>query len=178
MEYFAIVFVVAALSIAYFFISQNTGRQVKKELNALPKSHEIIDDIDLSIEGEIALHLDYIVIGKPGIYLITIIDRKGIITGDESQPKWKEMKKENVESFDNPTFLNVRKIQSVRRITDDYEANIPIYPLVVFHKKANLNDLFSESLIIKANSIKNYINSDAEILSEERVEEIVKKLRV
>src|SRR6056297_631733 len=153
----AVILVAIVLLSIYFVVNQSTYRVTKKELDTLPNSYKIVDDINLVDKDGEKIHLDYAVIGKPGIYLISIIDRKGVIVGDESQSKWRETIGNRVEEFNNPTFTNMKKMHLLRKEIEDFDGSIPIYPLAVFHKKADLNDLFSESLTIRANSISNYI---------------------
>ncbi|MFP4457574.1 MAG: nuclease-related domain-containing protein [Clostridia bacterium] len=176
MGYFFIALAVVILIAMYFIVNQSTYRVTEKELNTLPEPYKVIDDLELDIDDENTLHIDHIVVGKPGIYLINIIDRKGIITGDESQPKWKETIGDKIEEFDNPTFSNIKKMHLIREKLGDSEGSIPISSIVVFHKKADLNDLFSESLTIRANALKNYINSELDNLSVEKINEVVKDL--
>jgi len=162
----------ACLLVVYYFITQNTFFITKKALRKLPDSFLVINDVKL----DNSLELDHIVIGKPGIFLIKIIDKKGIITGDESQTIWLENVKEKAEEFDNPTLNNIKNIGIVRDMIKDINDQVPIFPIVVFHSKADLSDLFSESLTIRANTISNYINRGTDVLDEDQIKDIYKRL--
>ena len=176
MEYLIIILVAIAIVAIYFVISQNTYQVTKKELNKLPNSYKMVNNVTLESDGE-SFKIDYVVIGKPGIYLLNIIDRKGVIIGDESQEKWKETNGDKVEEFNNPIFKNLKIRSLVRKKIDDLSAKIPMHNLVLFHKKANLNDLFSESLTIRANALQNYISDDKQILNEEQINNIFEKFK-
>jgi hypothetical protein len=176
LEYVIVILILIVLSLIYYFFTQNTYQVTKKELRKLPESYEIIEKVILESDKE-SFMIDNIVIGKSGVYLLNIIDRKGIIIGDESQEKWKETKGEQVEEFNNPIFKNLIIRRLVREKIEDKSAKIPMHSLVLFHKKANLNDLFSESLTIRANSVLNYIKDDKEVLTEEQIKNISQKLK-
>jgi hypothetical protein len=180
MDDFLIILIVGVvmliLGLAYFIISKNTHQTVKKELKELPESFKVISGLTLAGENNDSFKIDYIVIGNSGIYFLSIIDRKGIITGDESQEKWKEQTKRNIEEFSNPMYNNMKKMSAFRRIIGDSAGKIPISNIAIFHIKADINSLFSESLTIRANALGRYIDTTKDIISRAEINEIHKKL--
>ena len=167
---------ILALGLAYFIISKNTHQTVKKELKKLPDSFKVISGLTLVGDNSDSFKVDYIVIGISGVYFLNVIDRKGVIKGDESQEKWKEQTKRSIEEFNNPLYNNMKKIRIFRKLIGDSEGKIPISNIAIFHIKADVNNLFSESLTIRANALGRYIDTTSEIISRDEINEIHKKL--
>lgn len=175
----SIIFLLFAGAILFgiiYSVSQNTHRITKEALKSLPDSFEILENVKVVDDKKSSFIIDYTVMSKKGIYLLKIVDRKGIITGDESQPKWKEDLKSVVEEFDNPITEVVEFIIGIRNELDDIATEIPIYPMVVFPNKANIDNLYSDALVIRANEIINLIKSDKETMTKEQLESAMERL--
>ncbi len=173
-----LVFLVAGaifLGIMYS-VSQNTYKITREALKSLSDSFEILERVKVVGESNNSFIIDYVVMSKKGIYLLKIIDREGIITGDDSQTKWKEELASGVEEFDNPIRNIIKIIKGIRNELGDIAADIPIYPIVVFPKKADLSNSFSDALVIKANEIKKHIKGDEEAITDEQVNRVRERL--
>ncbi len=156
--------------------SQNTHRITRESLRKLSDSFDIIEKVKVTDERKKTSVIDYVVISKKGIYLLKVVNRKGIITGDESQPKWSEDLISRTEEFDNPIVDIVSIIKGMRNELDDAASNIPMYPIVVFHKRAVLSNLFSDSLVVRADEIVAHLRDDEDAISSEQLEEVKDKL--
>jgi len=173
-----LVFLVAGaifLGIMYS-VSQNTYKITREALKSLSDSFEILERVKVVGESNNSFIIDYVVMSKKGIYLLKIIDREGIITGDDSQTKWKEELASGVVEFDNPIRNIIKIIKGIRNELGDIAADIPIYPIVVFPKKADLSNSFSDALVIKANEIKKHIKGDEEAITDEQVNRVRERL--
>lgn len=175
----SILFVVFAGAIIVGIIysaSQSTHRLTGKALSTLSKSFEVVENVKVTDETDKSLIIDYVVINRKGIYLLKIEDRKGVISGDESKPNWKEAISNNTEEFKNPVKDIITIIKAMREELGSVGANIPMYPIVVFHKKAIFKDIFTDALVVRANEIQSYIKDDETIISNKQLDDVKKKL--
>jgi hypothetical protein len=175
----SILFVVFAGAIIIgisYSASQSTHRLTGKALNNLPKSFEVVENVKVTDETNKSFIVDYVVINRKGIYLLSIEDRKGIISGDESKPKWKEVLSNTTEEFKNPVKDIIAIIKAMREELGEVAINIPMYPIVVFHKNATFKDVFTDALVVRANEIQSYIRDDENIISNKQLDNVKKKL--
>ena len=166
----------AIIFVLSYSASQNTHRLTGKALSTLSDSFEIFENVKLKAEGSKSFIIDYVVMNKKGIYLVKVEDRKGTITGDEAKAKWKESIKTNTEEFDNPIKNILLIINTMKNELDGVESNIPMYPIVVFHRNANLTNLFTDALVVTVDEIKAYIKNDEEVISNKQFDKLKKKL--
>ncbi len=175
----SILFLLVAGAIMFgiiYSVSQNTHRITKEVLESLSDSFEIVEKIKVEGDGNQSYIIDYAVINKKGVYLLKIVDREGIITGDELQPKWKEKLRNGVEEFNNPIVNIVEVIRGLRNDLDDIATDIPIYPIVVFPNKANLDNLYSDALVISANELQKHIKDDEKTITNKQFDNILERL--
>ncbi len=166
----------AIIFVLSYSASQNTHRLTGKALSTLSDSFEIFENVKLKAEGSKSFIIDYVVMNKKGIYLVKVEDRKGTITGDEAKAKWKESIKINTEEFDNPIKNILLIINTMKNELDGVASKIPMYPIVVFHRNANLTNLFTDALAVTVDEIKAYIKNDEEVISNKQFDKLKKKL--
>jgi len=166
----------AIIFVLSYSASQNTHRLTGKALSTLSDSFEIFENVKLKAEGSKSFIIDYVVMNKKGIYLVKVEDRKGTITGDEAKAKWKESIKTNTEEFDNPIKNILLIINTMKNELDGVASKIPMYPIVVFHRNANLTNLFTDALVVTVDEIKAYIKNDEEVISNKQFDKLKKKL--
>jgi len=167
---------IAIIFVLSYSASQNTHRLTGKALSTLSDSFEIFENVKLKAEGSKSFIIDYVVMNKKGIYLVKVEDRKGTITGDEAKAKWKESIKTNTEEFDNPIKNILLIINTMKNELDGVASKIPMYPIVVFHRNANLTNLFTDALAVTVDEIKAYIKNDEEVISNKQFDKLKKKL--
>ncbi|MFP4456538.1 MAG: NERD domain-containing protein [Clostridia bacterium] len=141
-------------------IRLTTLQQVKQNLRKLPKSFKYCADFKLRAPKDRLYVLNFILITFAGIFLIHIEEESGIIKGDPDSSKWTATKRFRTIEFDNPVSFTQKLIPLVSNIADNLKENIPIYPVVVFNNRTNIKNVTSsDTPVIKANELTDYINS-------------------
>jgi hypothetical protein len=159
-----------------YSVRQNTHRITREALKSMSGSFEIVDKVKVVDEKNKPFVVDHIAMSKKGIFLLKIVDRKGKISGDESQTRWREEISGRVEEFNNPIEEVIKIIRGIRVDLENVATDIPIYPIVVFHNKADLENLYSDSLVVHANEIKTYLKDDEEIITSKQMGDVKEKL--
>jgi len=105
-------------------------------LKKLPKSFTIITNPVILNRG-ITLELDFVVIGKNGVFIVESKNYRGIISGQTSSPKWKQIKHgkgDNVyeKEVGNPVKQAHRQGRRMLEMFRDFQITADIYPIVYF----------------------------------------------
>ena len=152
-----IVLGVIVIAVLVMFLKQDAYKTTKQQLQRLPKEFKIKDHILAKNNKGEKIVIEHLVMSRAGIFLINISDYNGKIVGEEPQATWKVVTKTGEKEINNPTKENLYALKSMRERINDPEGVVPIYPVVVFGKKADLSDVVTESTVIRATSLVNYL---------------------
>ncbi len=105
-------------------------------LKKLPKDYTIITNPEICNRG-IILELDFVVIGKNGVFIIETKNHRGIITGKTSRTNWKQVKhgkndKVYEKEIENPIKQAYRQEKRMLEMFKDFDITADIYPIVYF----------------------------------------------
>lgn len=138
----------------------NTVQQVKQNIKRLPNSFKYRVDFKLRAPKDRLYKVNYILLTFAGVFLIHAVEETGPIQGDVNEQNWSAKGRFRTKEFANPITFTKKLIPLVKGITDKVRENIPIYPVVVFNNRADLENISSESIpVIKAKDLINYIKS-------------------
>lgn len=146
--------------------------RVIKQLEKLPESYKIINDVTLRNDNY-SSQIDHIVVSPYGVFVIETKTYTGWIHGNDKSDYWTQTIYKNKTRFRNPVKQNWGHIQSLKEIFKDYENKI-YTSLIVFAGDAELKNVNSRTKIIYDfelyETIINY--SKNQLLSEDDVENI------
>ena len=124
----------------------------------------VINDLIIDHDGK-SSQIDHIVINPRGVFVIETKNYSGRIYGSESQHEWTQVlafgKVKN--KLYNPLKQNATHVYHVKRIIGD----LPIYSLVVFIQ--NNTKYITAPNVIPVIKLKKYLNTGAEVLSEDQM---------
>ena len=141
-----IIFAIALVMLTCFFIFRKkynillSGVRGENDtlaiLKKLPKGFTIITNPVILNRG-VTLELDFVVIGKNGVFIVESKNYRGIISGKTSSPKWKQIKHgkgDNVyeKEVGNPVKQAHRQGRRMLEMFRDFEITADIYPIVYF----------------------------------------------
>ncbi len=105
-------------------------------LKKLPKDFTIITNPVIYNRG-VALELDFVVIGKNGVFIVETKNYRGIISGKTSKPTWKQVKhgrndKVYEKEVNNPVKQAYRQEKRMLEMFKDFDITADVYPIVYF----------------------------------------------
>lgn len=105
-------------------------------LKKLPKDFTIITNPVILNRG-VTLELDFVVIGKNGVFIVESKNYRGIISGKTSKPNWKQIKhgkndKVYEKEVGNPVKQAHRQGRRMLEMFRDFDITADIYPIVFF----------------------------------------------
>lgn len=107
-----------------------------KILQKLPKEYTILTNPVILNRG-ISMELDFVVIGKNGVFIVETKNHRGIISGKTSKQTWKQVKHgKNDKVFEkeisNPVKQSYRQGRRMAEMFKDFDITADIYPIVYF----------------------------------------------
>lgn len=107
-----------------------------KVLQKLPKGYTILTNPVILNRG-IKMELDFVVIGKNGVFIIETKNYRGIISGKTSRATWKQIKhgkndKVYEKEVSNPVKQAHRQGKRMTEMFRDFDITADIYPVVYF----------------------------------------------
>ncbi len=105
-------------------------------LKKLPKDYTIISNPVILNRG-ISLELDFVVIGKNGVFIVEAKNHRGIISGKTSKSTWKQIKhgrndKVYEKEIDNPVKQSFRQGRRMQELFRDFDIFASVYPVLFF----------------------------------------------
>lgn len=144
---FPIVFIVIALVlfVVFLVLRKNLGilqsgvrgeEATLKILRNLPKEYTILTNPVILNRG-VAMELDFVVIGKNGVFIVESKNYRGIIKGKTSKPNWTQVKhgkndKVYEKEISNPVKQSYRQGRRMAEMFKDFDITADIYPIVYF----------------------------------------------
>jgi hypothetical protein len=107
-----------------------------KILQKLPKEYTILTNPVILNRG-ITMELDFVVIGKNGVFIVESKNHRGIISGKSSKQTWKQVKhgrndKVYEKEINNPMKQSFRQGKRMAEMFRDFDITADIYPIVYF----------------------------------------------
>lgn len=162
------VLVVIIVAVFFVYLSQSTYKSAQQQLQRLGVKYRIRHNVQVYNEKKEKFLIEHIVISRYGLFIVNVEDRAGKIIGEEPDELWVEEKRSGKEEFDNPTRQNLMALRLLREKLNDTEFRIPMYPVVVLGKKADISELFCESSVIRVAALSNFIKK----FNEEKLTEL------
>ncbi len=105
-------------------------------LKKLPREYTIISNPVILNRG-VSLELDFIVIGKNGVFIVESKNYRGIISGKTSKSSWKQIKhgkndKVYEKEVDNPVKQSFRQSRRMLELFRDFDITADVYPILFF----------------------------------------------
>lgn len=105
-------------------------------LKKLPKEFTVITNPVILNRG-VTLELDFVVIGKNGVFIVESKNYRGIISGKTSKPNWKQIKhgkndKVYEKEVGNPVKQAHRQGRRMLEMFRDFDITADIFPIVYF----------------------------------------------
>lgn len=141
---------------------------IKNLLKKMPKEYVVLNDLLIKYRDR-ASQIDHIVLSHKGIFVIETKNYSGKIYGDTYSKYWIQKLKGRKRTFYSPILQNKTHVNAVKSLLKTYD-DIPIYSIVVFCGKCNINNVKSNGNVIYGNKIRRYIKgfkSDIFIESEQ-----------
>lgn len=139
-------FVVSLCLLAVFFVfrkrynillsgvrGENSTLEVLKKL---PKDYTVITNPVILNRG-VKLELDFVVVGKNGVFIVEAKNHRGIISGKTSKPNWKQIKhgkndKVYEKEITNPVKQSYRQGKRMEEVFRDFDISADVYPVLFF----------------------------------------------
>lgn len=107
-----------------------------KILQKLPKEFTILTNPVILNRG-ITMELDFVVIGKNGVFIVESKNHRGIISGKTSKPNWKQVKhgkndKVYEKEITNPVKQSYRQCRRMEELFKDFDISANVYPILYF----------------------------------------------
>ncbi len=107
-----------------------------KILQKLPKEFTILTNPVILNRG-ITMELDFVVVGKNGVFIVESKNHRGIITGKTSKPNWKQVKhgkndKVYEKEISNPVKQSYRQCRRMEELFKDFDITANVYPVLYF----------------------------------------------
>lgn len=144
---FPIVLLVLAvvLFVAFVVLRKNYGilqsgvrgeETTLKILRKLPKDYTILTNPVILNRG-ITMELDFVVVGKNGVFIVESKNYRGIIKGKTSKTNWKQIKhgkndKVYEKEISNPVKQSYRQGRRMAEMFRDFDITADLYPIVYF----------------------------------------------
>ncbi len=144
---FPIVFLILALILFVVFLvfrknlgilqSGVKGEEITlKILQKLTKEYTILTNPVILNRG-VTMELDFVVIGKNGVFIVESKNYRGIISGKTSKQNWKQIKhgkndKVYEKEISNPVKQSYRQGRRMAEMFRDFDITADIYPIVYF----------------------------------------------
>ena len=139
-----------------------------KILQKLPKEFTVLTNPVILNRG-ITMELDFVVVGKNGVFIVESKNHRGIITGKTSKAVWKQVKhskndKVYEKDIANPVKQSYRQCRRMEELFKDFDITANVYPILYFvdsrtelkiHDDADLN----VAIFNKEESLLNYIQN-------------------
>lgn len=142
---------------------ENNTRNILKKL---PKDFTIITNPVIQNRG-VTLELDFVVIGKNGVFIVESKNYRGIVRGKTSQQKWKQIKHGkggNVyeKEVGNPVKQANRQRQRMVEMFRDFQITAKVFPVLYFadnYSKLEIEDdaQLNVAIINNENHLLDYI---------------------
>lgn len=105
-------------------------------LKGLPKGYTVITNPVLYHRGSVN-ELDFVVVGKNGVFIVETKNYRGMIVGKTSQQSWKQIKQgKNGRTYEkevkNPVNQACRQAKKMSRLLADLKITADIYPILYF----------------------------------------------
>lgn len=107
-----------------------------KILQKLPKEFTVLTNPVILNRG-ITMELDFVVIGKNGVFIVESKNYRGIISGKTSRPNWKQIKhgkndKVYEKEVTNPVKQSYRQCRRMEEVFKDFDISANVYPILYF----------------------------------------------
>ncbi len=131
-----IVFLIARKKLGILSSGVRGEEQALAVLKKLPKDFTIITNPVIYNRG-VALELDFVVIGKNGVFIVETKNYRGIISGKTSKSTWKQVKhgkndKLYEKEVNNPVKQAYRQKKRMLEMFRDFDITADVYPIVYF----------------------------------------------
>lgn len=156
----------------------NYFNKVMNGLEGLEGEHRILIDVTIPMGNE-KKYVDAIIIHESGVYVMTGHQKKGWITGVESQAEWFEVLHKGHQVFNNPIIESKRIIYGLEDLLP--EINEDVYSsLIVFSDACSLQKIETQSLdveVLKRSELKKWTKQiGGEVLTSEEINRIYQAL--
>ena len=108
---------------------------VKKELDLLGENYKVFSNVIIKSDRGM-LRIDYVVVSKYGVFVLTRCDLVGKISGHKNDRDWKIKAKDTDDTILNPLWENREHINALEREIGSQ----PFIPAVVFTHAKLVND--------------------------------------
>ncbi len=152
-----IILAVIIVGVVIAFLRQNAYKTTQQQLQRLPKGFRVKSHIIVKNDRDEDIVIEHLIVSKAGIFIINVEDYNGKIIGEEPDQTWVAKSKRGTKNFTNPTLNNFFALKSLRKRINDPNFTVPIYPVVVFGKKADLSDVITESPVIRSSNLLRYL---------------------
>ncbi len=107
-----------------------------KILQKLPKEFTILTNPVILNRG-VTMELDFVVIGKNGVFIVESKNYRGIISGSTSKASWKQIKhgkndKVYEKEIKNPVKQSYRQCRRMEELFKDFDITANVYPMLYF----------------------------------------------
>ncbi len=107
-----------------------------KILQKLPKEFTVLTNPVILNRG-VTMELDFVVIGKNGVFIVESKNHRGIINGNTSKSSWKQIKhgkndKVYEKEIKNPVKQSYRQCRRMEELFKDFEITANVYPILYF----------------------------------------------
>lgn len=107
-----------------------------KILQKLPKEFTVLTNPVILNRG-VTMELDFVVIGKNGVFIVESKNHRGIISGNTSKPSWKQVKhgkndKVYEKEIKNPVKQSYRQCRRMEELFKDFDITANVYPILYF----------------------------------------------
>lgn len=118
-------------------------------LKKLPKDFTVITNPVICNRGSIN-ELDFVVVGKNGVFIVEAKNYRGIIKGKTSEQKWHKLKhtkngKVYEKEIENPVRQSYRQSRRMREVFIDFDITADIYPIVFFTDSKSVLKVIEDS---------------------------------
>lgn len=105
-------------------------------LKKLPREYTVLTNPVILNRG-VTMELDFVVIGKNGVFIVETKNYRGIITGKTSKATWKQIKhgkndKVCEKEINNPVKQSYRQGRRMVEMFRDFDISADVYPIVYF----------------------------------------------
>ncbi len=141
-----IILVLALLSLAVFLVFRKKygilqsgvrGEETTlKILQKLPKDFTVLTNPVILNRG-ITMELDFVAIGKNGVFIVESKNYRGILDGKTSKPNWKQIKHDKNDrvyekQISNPVKQSRRQCRRMEELFRDFDITANVYPILYF----------------------------------------------
>ncbi len=107
-----------------------------KILQKLPKEFTVLTNPVILNRG-VTMELDFVVIGKNGVFIVESKNHRGIISGKTSKLNWKQVKhgkndKVYEKEITNPVKQSYRQCKRMEELFKDFDITANVYPILYF----------------------------------------------